>query len=106
MKHQLLTCADKHDIILPIGSVDSVHSYLCEAVVHISPDKDGPSAHGVNWIIHEGVVTSELDHIVWETLCGLKTAKSLAGTLKEDERGSRFTGGIPSLDTQHTSECK
>lgn len=64
-----LTCANKHDIILPIGSADSVHCNLCEAVVHISPDEDGLSAHRVDWVIHQRVVTSKLDHIVWETLC-------------------------------------
>lgn len=77
------TCANKHDIILSVSSADSVHGDLCEAVVYICLDKDGPSGHRVDWVVHERVMTCKLNHIVWETLCGLKAAKCLAGTLKK-----------------------
>lgn len=63
------TCANKHDVILPVSSIDSVHSDLCEAVVHISPDEDGPPGHRVDRVIHQRVVTRKLNHIIWETLC-------------------------------------
>lgn len=75
------TCANEHDIILSISSVDSVHSDLRETVVHIGSNKDGPSAHRVDGVVHQRVVARKLDHIIWETLCGLKAAKRLAGTL-------------------------
>lgn len=80
-KKSFCTCANEHDIILSIGSVHSVHSDLCEAVVHVGSNKDGPSAHRVDGVVHQRVVTCKLDHIIWETLCGLKAAKGLAGTL-------------------------
>lgn len=46
------TCANEHDIVLSISSIDSVHSDLCKAVVHIGPDEDGPSAHRVDRVVH------------------------------------------------------
>lgn len=80
------TCANKHHIILSVRSVDFVHSNLCEAVVHVGSDEYGPSAHRVDRVIHQRVVTRKLDHIIWETLRGLKTAKCLAGTLMEGNK--------------------
>ena len=81
-----ITCAYEHDVILSISSVDSVHSDLCEAVVHVGPDEDGPSAHGVHRVVHQRVVTRKLDHVIWETLRGLETAECLAGTLMEERK--------------------
>lgn len=86
IENKSFTCANKHDIVLSVGSADSVHSNLCEAVVHVSSDEDGPSAHRVDWVIHQRVVTCKLNYIIWETLCGLKTAECLAGTLIEGNR--------------------
>lgn len=83
---QMITCANEHYIILPISSTDSVHSDLCEAIVHVGSDEDGPPAHRVDWIIHQRVVTCKLDHIIWETLSGLKAAKCLAGTLMKGSK--------------------
>lgn len=80
------TRANKHNIVLSVSSADSVHGNLCEAVVHICPDEDGPSAHRVDWVIHQRVVTCKLNYIIWETFCGLKTAECLAGTLTEGKR--------------------
>ena len=85
------TCANKHDIILSIGGADSVHRDLREAVVHVGSDEDGPSAHRVDRVVHQRVVTRKLDHIVRETLCGLKTAECLAGTLMEGNKESFIT---------------
>lgn len=82
-ENRSFTCADKHDIILSVGSADSVHGDLCEAVVHVSSDEDRPAAHRVHRVVHQRVVTCKLDHVVWETLRGLKTAERLAGTLME-----------------------
>lgn len=80
------TCANEHDIVLSISSIDSVHSDLCKAVVHIGPDEDGPSAHRVDRVVHQRVVTRELNHIIWETLCWLKAAECLAGALKKGRK--------------------
>lgn len=85
-----ITCANKHDIILAIGGTDSVHSDLREAVVDVSSDEDGPPAHRVDRVIHQRVVTCKLNHIVWEALCRLKTAKCLTGTLKEENKHKIF----------------
>lgn len=85
-KNPSFTCANEHDIILSVGSADSVHGNLCEAVVHVSSDEDGPPAHRVDRVIHQRVVTRKLDHIVWETLCGLKAAECLTGTLMEGNK--------------------
>lgn len=85
-----ITCANEHDIILAIGGVDSVHSDLREAVVDVSSDEDGPPAHRVDRVIHQRVVTCKLNHIVWETLCRLKTAECLTGTLKEENKHNIF----------------
>lgn len=71
---------------MAIGGADSVHSDLREAVVDVSSDEDGPPAHRVHRVIHQRVVTCKLNHIVWETLCRLKTAKRLTGTLKEENK--------------------
>lgn len=81
-----LTCADEHDVVLAVGRVDSVHGDLREAVVHVAPDEDGPPAHGVDRVVHQRVVTGELDHIVREALRGLKTAKCLAWTLQKEKK--------------------
>lgn len=71
---------------MAIGGADSVHSDLREAVVDVSSDEDGPPAHRVDRVIHQRVVTRKLNHIVRETLCRLKTAKCLTGTLKEENK--------------------
>lgn len=86
IEYKSFTCAYKHDIILSVCGADSVHSNLCEAVVHVSSDEDGPSAHRVDRVIHQRMVTRKLDHIIWETLRGLKTAECLAGTLMEGNK--------------------
>lgn len=77
----MITCANKHDVVLSVRSTDSVHGNLSEAVVHVSSDEDGPSAHGVDGVVHQRVVTCKLDHIVWEALCGFKASECLAWTL-------------------------
>lgn len=84
VKTSLFTCSNKHDIVLSVGSAHSVHGDLREAVVHISADKNGPPGHGVDGIVHKRVVPCKLDHIVRETLSGLKAAKCLTGTLMEE----------------------
>lgn len=71
---------------MAVGGVDSVHSDLREAVVDVSSDEDGSPAHRVDRVIHQRVVTCKLNHIVWETLCRLKTAKCLTGTLEEENK--------------------
>lgn len=83
-KNQPFTCSDKHDIVLSVGSAHSVHGDLREAVVHISADKNGPPGHGVDGVVHKRVVPCKLDHIVRESLGGLKAAKRLTGTLMEE----------------------
>lgn len=81
-ENKSFTCADEHDIVLSVGGADSVHGDLREAVVHVGSDEDGPSAHGVDRIVHQRVVTGKLDHIVRETFRGFKAAERLAGTLQ------------------------
>lgn len=81
-----VTCADEHDVILAVSRVDSVHSDLGEAVVHVGPDEDGPPAHRVDWIVHQRVVTRKLDHIVREALGRLKAAECLARTLQKRKK--------------------
>lgn len=78
----MVTCANEHDIIMPVCGAHPVHSDLGEAIVYVGPQEDWPAVQGVYRVKHQRVVTGKLDHVVRETLGGLETAECLAGALR------------------------
>lgn len=66
---------------MSIGSCYAVCSDLGEGVPSSHLEEERAPPHGQDWVVHERVVPSKLDNIIWEVLGGTEGAKSLAGAL-------------------------
>lgn len=66
---------------MSIGSCYAVCSDLGEGVPSSHLEEERAPPHGQDWVVHERVVPSELDNIIWEVLGGTEGAKGLAGAL-------------------------
>lgn len=80
---KMLTCSNEHDVVMAICSINSIHSDLCEAVRHSSAQEERTATEGCHWVIHQRMMTCELDHVIWEAFSGLETSKRLTGTLNK-----------------------
>lgn len=65
-----LTCAQEEHLVVPISSCHLVHCNRGELIVHVGPDHQGALVHRVYHIVHGGVVSHEVDNLVWVILCG------------------------------------
>lgn len=83
---RVLTCSDEHDVIVAVCSINSIHSDLCEAVRHSCAQEEWTATEWRHWVIHQGVMTRKLDHVIWKAFGGLETSKRLTGTLKSSKR--------------------
>lgn len=63
-------CPQKQNMVASVGSVHTVHSYLCVLVISAYADNQRPSVDGVDGIVHERVVSNKSDNIIWEVLGG------------------------------------
>ena len=85
----VLTCAQEEHLVAPIGSCHLVHCNCGELVVHVGSDHQGALVHWVYRIVHGGVVSHEVDHLVWVILCGFHVGgESASRTLLEKKKKS------------------
>lgn len=76
------TCANEHDIILPILCLHFVHHQLGKLVVHVCAYHYGSSPYWVHRVVHGRVTPGEGDDIIRKVLRRIETSKCLAGALR------------------------
>lgn len=74
-----LTCADEHDIILPVLCLDPVHYNLSQPVRSVGFYKHRLAQGGIHRSPHQRVVASKLQHWIGEVLCAAKLSAWLVG---------------------------
>lgn len=79
--HLPLTRAKKEDIMLSILSLHPVHHELAQAVGQVSLHQEGPAVPGVHRLVHQGVSTGKVQHLVGEVLGGAILLPGLVGSL-------------------------
>lgn len=82
----MYTCADEHDIVLPIFCFHFVHHYLGELVVHICFDYDWPIVNGIHRVEHGRVASSEGYNVIGQVLGCIEPSKRLAWALLRKKR--------------------
>lgn len=93
------TCANKHDIILPVLRLHPVHHDLFQLVRNVGFYEERLAQRGVDWPPHQRVVAGELQHRIREVLGATKLSAGLigdfTGTLERGRRGrgERKRGG-------------
>lgn len=65
-----LTCAQEEHLVAPVCGCHLVHCNCSELIVHVGSDHQGALVYWVYSIVHGGVVSHEVDHLVWVILCG------------------------------------
>lgn len=73
------TCADKHDIILPVLCLDAVHNNLFQLVRNVGFHKHRLAQGWIHRPPHQRVVASKLQHRIREVLCASKLSAWLVG---------------------------
>ena len=76
------TCADEHNIVLPVLCFHSVYHQLRKLVVHICPHHDGASPYWMHWVVHGRVTPCKGNDIIRKVLSGVKPTKCLARALR------------------------
>lgn len=80
-----LTCSQEEHLIAPISRSHLVDSNCGELVVHVGSDHQGALVHRVNGVVHGGVVSHEVDNLIWVILCGFHVgSESTSRTLLTD----------------------
>lgn len=77
----LLTCPEEEDVMLPILSLHPVHHELVQAVGQVGLHQQGPAVPGVHGLVHEGVCTGKVQHLVRKVLGGAELPPGLVGCL-------------------------
>lgn len=79
------TCANEHDVILPILRLHSVHHYLGELVFHVGLDDDWPVVDWVDGVEHGRVSPRKGDDLVWKIFRRIETTESFTGALRKQK---------------------
>lgn len=79
IKCHTLTCADEHDIILPVLCLDPVHHDLFQLVRNVGLYEHRLTQGWIHRSPHQGVVAGKLQHRIREVFCAAKLSAWLVG---------------------------
>lgn len=74
---------------MSVSSCYTVCRDLGEGVPSSHLEEERAPPHGQDGVVHERVVPSKLDNIIWEVLGGTEGAEGLAGALEEAKQVKR-----------------
>lgn len=77
--HMTFTCANKHDIILPVLCFDTVNHNMFQLVRNVGLHKHGLAQGWVHRLPHQRVAASKVQHRIREVLGAAKLTARLVG---------------------------
>lgn len=75
----MLTCANKHDIILSVLCFDPIHHDLFKHVRNVGLDEHWLAQGWVHWPPHQWMTAGKVQHRIGEILCAAKLSSRLIG---------------------------